>query len=331
MSALDFEEIRQLQARLFHTLDFADGEGFAACFAPGGWLEMSAGERLETVDELKGFVADEAERGKGHIRRFTIGSMVDGDGTAARSMSYGVVSRDFGEPFGKGQSAHSEVLTTGLYVDQLVKMDGAWLYQERRFCRDGTPESIKYFADPIDIAHVGVPTAETDGRSDLTPLDVEAIRQLEFRYCYTLDQGDPVGFADCFTPDGTFEALSAADRLAGVKRGTAELRAFAEYVSGIFETSAVSGRHSAISFCVEGDTERAFTSSYGFILGSQHGQHALAAVRGNGRIGNTGIYRDEVVKSDGRWLFKRRTFRYDGWPDVIDLLGKPLEFRPFEE
>jgi hypothetical protein len=35
------------------------------------------------------------------------------------------------------------------------------------------------------------------------------------------------------------------------------------------------------------------------------------------------------VKVDGRWLFLQRTFRYDGWPDVLDLCGKPVEVELF--
>jgi hypothetical protein len=330
MTALDFDEIKQLNARYCHSLDFADVDGLVGCFASDAVMEVG-GELLRGRRDLESFAREDARRTKGHYRRFTIAELIGGDGTSARAVSYGVVSRDFGQPFGKGQATHATVLTSGIYLDDLVRDQGRWVYAKRRLCRDGSSEAIDLIGKPLEVPHVQIDQDVARPRAGMTALDYEAIRQLQARYCYTLDLEDTDGFAGCFTRDGSFEALSEADDLAGVKRGTAALREFAETVGAILRGLRVSGRHSAISVLVEGDGKNARASSYGFILGAHHGEQMLAVQRGNSEVGNTGIYRDALVKRDGRWLFQRRTFRYDGWPDVIAMVDKPLVLQVFEQ
>jgi hypothetical protein len=325
MTALDFEQIKQLHARYCQTVDFEDVEGLVGIFAPDGCFDgpehVWRGEQ-----ELREFGAGVADGTQGHVRHSTLSSLIDGDGTTARSLSYAVITRDFGPPLGKGQATHSAVLTTGLYSDDLVKLDGRWVYARRHFRHDGWPDVLGRVREPLEIEHVDAGARAPGDAPGLSALDIEAITQLLARYGYTLDFEDYDGFVGCFTADGSFSAVTRPDMGgSGKSQGSEELYEFAKTVGHWVRGHA---RHGAISAVIEGDGERAYVSSYSFIP-MDYGTPRQPRQRDNATVGTTGIYRDEVVKVDGRWLFSQRTFRYDGWPDVVDMAGEPLEVALF--
>jgi hypothetical protein len=157
LSLLDYEEIRQLLARYCHSLDFQDWDAFLDCFMPDGVFRnvskpVSAGEH-RGHEGLLAFGKSVADRTAGHVRHSTTNVLIDGDGDRAIASSYCVVSRDFGPPNGSGQSVpQSDVITTGLYVDELVKVKGRWRIAVRTFTYDGMPPALQRVGASISPA-----------------------------------------------------------------------------------------------------------------------------------------------------------------------------------
>ena len=325
MTARDFEEIKQLHARYSHTVDFGDLDGVVACFAPDGCFEVAADPSATRVGERELRRSTGARDSKGHGRHTILSSMIDGDGFTAQSLSSVIMTRDFGPPVGRAQATHSTVLSSGLYTDDLVKVEGRWLYARRRFTADGSLQMLELLGSPLDIAHVDT----RESGPSMSALDHEAIRQLLARYGYTLDFEDYDGFADCFTSDGSLHEAIRQEGRPGIQldaRGREELRQYAISVSEVGFRGHV--RHNAISAVIEGDGQRGRVSSYAFVT-MDYGPRVQPRQRSNAAVRTTGIFRDEVVKVDGRWLFATRTFRKDTLPDAQRLVGMPLDLRLF--
>ncbi|WP_415853286.1 nuclear transport factor 2 family protein [Sinomonas sp. G460-2] len=321
MTALDYEQIKQRHARYGHSIDFHDVEGVASCFAPEGTFVDDDGEKswMGTA-QLREFADSVHSKQLGRARHTMLSSLISGDGERARSLTYALITRDYGPGQGKGQTTHSAVLTTGVYEDELVKIDGNWVYARRCFQHDGWPKVLGRLRKPAPVATFEA--ADEGSGKELTATDHEEIRQLLARYCFTLDFGDYDGFVECFTEDGVFGAPTSHDPVRGSKR----LREFAVNVDTKVQGHA---RHSSVSLVIEGDSQKARVASYGFIP-MDYGTPRQWNQRDNATVGTTGIYHDEVVKVDGRWRFARRTFSYDGWPAVVEMLGRPFDMAPFD-
>jgi len=325
LTAADFEQIKQLHARYCHTVDFGDLDGVVGCFAPDGSFEIESdpGATRRGEHELRRSIG--ARDGKGHIRHTTLSSMIDGDGTTARSLSAVLITCDFGPPAGKRAETQSGVVATGRYIDDLVRLGERWVYARRCFAGDGGASARELLGKPLDIEPVDAGAT----RHELSPLDHEAIRQLLARCDYTLDLEDYDGFADCFTPDGSFQEVIRQEGRPEVRitaHGRRELRQYAVTWSDAGYRGHI--RHAALSAVIDGDGRRARVSSYTFIT-QDYGVPAHPRQHGNATVRMSGLSRDEVVKIDGRWLLSRRTFRRDTLPDVEALVGKPLGLEAF--
>ena len=325
LTVTDFAEIRRLDVRYCHSVDFGDLDGRVACFAPDGRFEIGSDPDMTRRGPAQLRRSMTVRDGKGHVRHWTLGSLIDGDGTAARSLSPVVVTHDLGAPIGKGQATHSMVIATGFHSDELVRIDGRWALARRRFIGDWGEAVAERVGKPLDFEPVDAGKTQRA----LSPLDDEAIRQLLTRYGYTLDFEDYDGFADCFTADGSFHELVNQEGRPALRltaRGREELWEYALSISDLNYRGRV--RNSALSPVIEGDGKRARVSSYAFATES-YGSSALPWLHAKATLHMTGIYRDEVVKVDGRWLFAKRTFRKDTLSDVDALVGKPLNLELF--
>jgi hypothetical protein len=317
MTALDFERIKQLNARYCHTIDFADGAGFATCFAPDASFE-APGELRRGTEDLRSFAVDVAARSLGHVRHCIVSSLIDGDGRKGRAVSYAVMTRDFGPPIGRGQVTHSAMLSSGVYSDELVKADDGWVFAKRTFRFDGMADARELLGAPLAIEPVDAGAAGTG----LTALDHEAIGQLLARYCYTLDFHDHDGLVGCFASDGVFEAVSAPEAGGHFRaQGDQQLREFAAAVAAKGQGHS---RHASLAARIEGDGQRAHVWSYclnplDYLAGYVPIGDGRFGERMNPTIGMTGVYFDELVKVAGRWQIERREFRHDGSPGVDQL------------
>lgn len=140
--------------------------------------------------------------------------------------------------------------------------------------------------------------------SEMTALDFEEIRQLLARYNFAVDLGDAEGWADCFTPTGVFHCTPEGGPLTGRHEGRAALVAYARTHYGLNQGRA---RHWNWNLEIAGDGTTATMRCY------------LAGLRATGPespagIGATGVYRDRLVKVDGRWLFAERHIHIDPQP-----------------
>ena len=318
MTARDFTEINQLHALYCHAVDFGDFDGVISCFAPDGAFEL-AGEPDHPANR-RGREAigrsPSVRAAKGHGRHTTFSSITDGDGSTARSISLQMGTHDYGPPVGRGQATYSSLFGSGTYFDDLIKIDGRWVYAHRRFVRDGSQAMLDLLGKPLHIRPVSAKYAE----GGLKAIDYEAIRQLITRVGYALDFEDYDGFVACFTEDGT---LDDGD---GLVSGQGALREYAvSYSEAGYHGHC---RHRAISSVIEGDGGRALVSSYGLVSIS-YGVLPQPRPPSTAALVTTGIYRDEVVKVEDRWLLSQRTFRKDTTADVETLVGRPLELTPF--
>jgi uncharacterized protein (TIGR02246 family) len=130
------------------------------------------------------------------------------------------------------------------------------------------------------------------GTMSLPVEDVIAIQALVARYNFAVDEGDPEGFAGCFTQDGEFSWAQ------NEFHGRDELVAFAKTLGGSGQM-----RHVVTSMLADGDRERATVRSYCHVT----------SVGGDGKpfISVQGVYEDELAHGDGGWRFTRRRFVSD--------------------
>ena len=184
--------------------------------------------------------------------------------------------------------------------------------------------------DSVSIEQETAPEtmSEGDGAIPMTDADYEELRQLFARYSQTLDFGDAEGFASCFVEDGVLDTSAPEDGLTGVHRGRDALRRFA---TASVECSGGRVRQSGVNELIEGDGTSARATSYVIVTRAYD-----EATTGHGKPSQvtqsdwetTGMYFDEFVKVDGRWLFSRRQFRHDGLPDVLDRAHAAVTIGP---
>jgi len=156
----DFEEIRQLFARYSHTLDFGDAEGFAACFTEDGALDTSSPEDgVLGVHSghvaLRKFVGTTAEYSGGNVRQSALNVLIEGDETKARANSFVFISRaydDLTNAYGRpSEATRASLETTGMFFDELVKVDGRWRFSLRQFRNDGLPDVLDRVLKPVTL------------------------------------------------------------------------------------------------------------------------------------------------------------------------------------
>ena len=126
------------------------------------------------------------------------------------------------------------------------------------------------------------------GTSDIAVADELAIRRTLAAYCQHLDDGDFGALAHQFTSDGS---MTYGD--SGGASGRPDIEAwFAE-----MNPPERRGRHLTVNAIVDVEGDRATVSSdFAF----------LRFVDGELRPLFTGRYHDEFVRTEGRWLIRRR-------------------------
>ncbi|MCC7366154.1 MAG: nuclear transport factor 2 family protein [Dehalococcoidia bacterium] len=128
----------------------------------------------------------------------------------------------------------------------------------------------------------------------LSTEDKLAIQDLYARYNHAIDFGKGDVWAATFTPDGTFSSLGA-----GTFTGTEQLTGF-----GNGFATRIKGRHWTNNLVIEDAGDGAKGTCYLALLllgGPEKGTSFLT----------TGIYNDELVRTDGGWRFKSRAVTPD--------------------
>jgi hypothetical protein len=114
----DYEAIRQLTARYNRASDEADMDGWLSCFVPEGSFERKHGQRFSGHEELRGLLESFPVKGRHITTDFTI----EIDGKRARQACY-LLFLDRARNF--------ELNMFGTYDDNLMKVDGKWMFVSR--------------------------------------------------------------------------------------------------------------------------------------------------------------------------------------------------------
>ena len=132
--------------------------------------------------------------------------------------------------------------------------------------------------------------------------ETEAIRQLLAKYNFAIDLGDPEGWADCFTPDGTFECIGVPEDspMGGRHEGRDGLVAYAQRH---YATAKGHARHWNWNLAIDIDGDRATMQCY--LLALSVGRNRLP------QLGGAGIYRDKLRRTDDGWRFESRHVTVD--------------------
>jgi SnoaL-like domain len=119
----------------------------------------------------------------------------------------------------------------------------------------------------------------------------DAIREVLAEYCFRLDDGRFAEMADLFGEDGTWETAF------GKATGHAAIAELARRLRARAADPRPRAVHLVTNIVIALEGERATVRSNWMVMqNSPEGP----------RIGSGGSYHDEMVKQDGRWLFRYR-------------------------
>ena len=145
--------IEDLQARYLFAFDFGDAQGYAATFAPDGVLDFGQGEN-KGRQAIARFIADGRKRTeetrartpageRPSVGRHVINNMVIKiDGDKARAVAYWTHMTS-------GANGRGTVDFFGHYEDDLVKVNGEWLFARRRIYNEAIPEWASQYVNPV--------------------------------------------------------------------------------------------------------------------------------------------------------------------------------------
>jgi hypothetical protein len=149
--------------------------------------------------------------------------------------------------------------------------------------------------------------------------DRALIENLQARYLFAFDFGDPEGYAGTFTPDGIL------DYGAGEIKGRAAIAQFIADGRKRTEAARAStppgerpsvGRHIINNTVVTIDGNRARAVSYW--------THMTSGSNGRGTVDFFGHYEDDLVKIDGEWFFERRRIYNEAIPEWASQYRNPV-------
>lgn len=143
----DFEFIRNLLARFSQTFDLGDAAGVSKLFVENGVLDTTApaprlAGRYVGRASIQNYVDLSIEYTAGRTRTSPVQIVTTLDGNEAHVRSYAIVTKDYGPPELPGDLTHSELLTTGIFFDSLVREKGTWKFTERKFRHDAHPDVL---------------------------------------------------------------------------------------------------------------------------------------------------------------------------------------------
>jgi hypothetical protein len=137
---VDRAMIEDLQARYLFAMDFRDAASYASTFTQDGVLDYGAGQ-LSGRQAIHDMVARTRERaatqaegeGPPHGRHSITSMVINVDGDHATSVAYWFLMVN--DPPDRVARVHSY----GHYEDELVKVDGEWLFSLRKIYNEGVP------------------------------------------------------------------------------------------------------------------------------------------------------------------------------------------------
>jgi hypothetical protein len=145
--------IEDLQARYLFAFDFGDAEGYAGTFTPDGILDFGWGE-IKGREAIGKFIVDGRKRTeearaktpageRPSVGRHIISNIVIKlNGDKARGIAYWTHMTS-------GPSGRGTVDFFGHYEDEMVKVNGEWLFARRRIYNEAIPEWASQYVNPV--------------------------------------------------------------------------------------------------------------------------------------------------------------------------------------
>jgi hypothetical protein len=145
--------IEDLQARYLFAFDFGDPEGYAGTFTPDGILDFGQGE-VKGRESIAKFIADGRKRTeearaktppgeRPSVGRHIISNIVVTiDGNKAHGVAYWTHMTS-------GANGRGTVDFFGHYEDEMVKVNGQWLFSRRRIYNEAIPEWASQYVNPV--------------------------------------------------------------------------------------------------------------------------------------------------------------------------------------
>ena len=145
--------IEDLQARYLFAFDFGDAAGYSGTFTPDGILDFGQGE-VKGREAIAKFITDGRTRNlearantpageRPSIGRHIINNIVVKiDGNKARGVAYWTHMTS-------GSNGRGTVDFFGHYEDEMVKVNGEWLFARRRIYNEAIPEWASEYANPV--------------------------------------------------------------------------------------------------------------------------------------------------------------------------------------
>ena len=134
LSALDRLEVMELIGRYQQCIDSGDEEAYAANFVPDGVVEAPSGV-FNGREEIKGMIRDMVARGRiggtpPSVRHFnSMPYIFQGDGQRCSAQTYMLT-------FGCDEEGELIADAHWTYIDDIVKHEGRWLFERRKFQLD---------------------------------------------------------------------------------------------------------------------------------------------------------------------------------------------------
>lgn len=149
--------------------------------------------------------------------------------------------------------------------------------------------------------------------------DRALIEDLQARYMFAFDYGDPGGYSGTFTADGVLDygggeikgRKAIAEFIASGRKRTEEARA--KTPAG--QQPSV-GRHIINNMVITIDGNKA--------RGVAYWTHMTSGADGRGGVDFFGHYEDEMVKVNGEWLFARRRIYNEAIPEWASQYVNPV-------
>lgn len=198
LTALDFYQIHELNARYNHGLDRGDGNLFASLFSPDGVLVDENGTTTTGRSQLAALAAATPEKGPTNVSHFYVNLVVDPAPGGAIVKSYAMIGTA-----GRGGQP-GKMTIGGQYWDNLVKTADGWQIKKRIFLKQGTPRPD---TDPLATTMPNfAPTPARQKANGLTLADYAEIYQIYARSAIAYDKALENGrmWANLFTTDGTY-------------------------------------------------------------------------------------------------------------------------------
>jgi uncharacterized protein (TIGR02246 family) len=158
--AEDRAKIEDLQARYLFALDFRDPEAYAATFAEDGVLDYGAGKIVgrQAIREMVAGLRTNAERQAGQdtsglrpaAGRHNISNVVvtiNGDRATGTAYWFHMGNAN--------PERRAQLNSFGHYEDELVKVDGEWLFSLRKIYNEQVAEWAVGAAVPNPVVHPG--------------------------------------------------------------------------------------------------------------------------------------------------------------------------------